>query len=124
MIGQFVAGYWTTFRRKPVFSIAAREPITPNDPESAIGFYDQTYVVEGRIASPPQSAPKAVNPAPGSLGLDPVAELQRNAVLGGKGATEQAEIIVTGHEKFPLPQNRRSVRARPRHFDSGAKLLT
>jgi len=124
MIGQFVAAERATLRRKSVFPIAAREPITPNDPESAKGLHDQAKVVERVVARPPESAPQAVNPAPGSLGLDPIAELQRNAVLGGKGASEQAEVVVTGHGQIPLLPNRQSVGARPCRFNSGAWLPT
>ena len=102
MIGQFVAAERATLRRKSVFPIAAREPITPNDPESAKGLHDQAQVVEGRIASTPESTSEAIKPAACSLSLDPIAELQRNAVRGGKGAAEQAEVVITGHGQVPF----------------------
>ena len=40
------------------------------------------------LPGPAEGVPQRVNPPPGSLGLDPIAELKRNAMRRGEGAAE------------------------------------
>ena len=89
MIGQFLTINLATLHWKTIIPVTTRQPVAPDDPESAVGLRYKAQAVEGRIASPSERAPESIKPAAGAIGLDPIVELERYAVRGGQGLAEQ-----------------------------------